>query len=118
MRGAAQERFQQPKGEQPEGKESHVAVRALWDALPMVLLWGFCALWPRRPSANSGLKAPEVPGGEASAKITQEHDQMKAPAVAPGDVVVSDAWVLLGPVDSPCAQGRDDLNAQQGLPES
>merc|ERR1740123_2483526 len=69
MRGAAQKRFQQP-----QGNERHAA-QVLWDALPMVLLWGFCALWPRRASANSGIKTPGVSGGEALVGVTQECHQ-------------------------------------------
>jgi hypothetical protein len=108
MRGAAQKRSQQP-----EGNESHAA-QTLWDALPMVLLWGFCALWPRSVSANSGIKAPAVSDGEALACVTQDCHQTNVAPLTPGDIIVSDAWAFLGPVHSVCLQDPGDRDARQG----
>jgi len=105
VRGAAQKRFQQL-----EGNKRHAA-KTLWDALPMVLLWGFCALWPRRPSADSGIEAPAVSEGEASSGMAQECHKTNAPSLAPGDIIVSDAWVHLGPVNSARLQEPGDRDA-------
>mmetsp|Transcript_53451 Transcript_53451/g.106375 ORF Transcript_53451/g.106375 Transcript_53451/m.106375 type:complete len:250 (+) Transcript_53451:37-786(+) len=108
MTGAARERAQQPKGNASHG------AKMFWDAVPVVLLWGLCALWPGRSSGSSGVKPPTVSGRELPAGVSQECNQTSSRPVASGDIIVSDAWVLLGPVNTMCFHDPGDHDLPQG----